>query len=305
MELAPIVLFVYNRPWHTEQTLQALEKNELAQDSVLYIYADGPEKGATPDQLEKIDQVRRLIRKDWKFKEIKIVEREKNWGLADNIVNGVTTVVDEHGKIIVLEDDIVVTRYFLDFMNCCLNKYSSDKNIAGVTGYNYYSEESFPDCFTLPIACSWSWGTWKNVWKNYNHDASQLLREISDQKRFVKEFNFGSYPFFGLLKRQVEVNSTSWAIRFYASIFLENQKFIYPKNSLVSNIGYGKDATHTKGKDNFFSEIIGRTVKINCNQLITDKQITKKTKNHFRSKFARRIPWFRKMLNGIRKIFIS
>ena len=110
MQLAPIILFVYNRPWHTKQTLRTLQNNDPAQDSVLYIYAYGAKTNATEQQLQQIAEVRELIKQDWKFGEIHIIVRNRNWGLADNVVDGVTEIVNKYGRVIVLEDDLVLLK---------------------------------------------------------------------------------------------------------------------------------------------------------------------------------------------------
>ena len=135
--LAPIVLFVYNRPWHTEQTLNALMQNELADQSVLYIYADGPKENATEEQLKKIEEVRHVIRtKKW-CKEVHIIESEKNKGLADSIINGVTEIVNKYGKVIVLEDDIVTSKGFLKYMNEALELYKEEDKVYHISGYMF------------------------------------------------------------------------------------------------------------------------------------------------------------------------
>ena len=134
MNLAPIVLFVYNRPWHTKQTVEALQKNELAKESELFIYCD---EAKNEDAGKSVDEVREYIDKVDGFKKVTIIKREKNWGLADSIIDGVTKIVNEYGKIIVLEDDLVTSPYFLKFMNDGLEFYKDEKKVFGITGYAF------------------------------------------------------------------------------------------------------------------------------------------------------------------------
>ena len=140
MPLAPIILFVYNRPWHTQQTVEALQKNELSSESDLVIFADGPKANATEEQKEKISQVREYTHKISAFKSVTIYEKEINCGLANSVIAGVTEIINKFGKVIVVEDDLVTSRYFLNFMNETLDFFENDEWIFSVSGYNYSSE---------------------------------------------------------------------------------------------------------------------------------------------------------------------
>ena len=127
MHVAPILLFVYNRPEHTRRCIESLLKNSLASESPLFIYADGAKDSA---QQEAVNEVRNYIRTIQGFQQITLMERNENWGLARNIIDGVTTQVNQYGKVIVLEDDLVVAPYFLQFMNDALETYKDEPNIA-------------------------------------------------------------------------------------------------------------------------------------------------------------------------------
>src|SRR5476651_318519 len=138
MQLAPIVLFVYNRPHHTEQALNALKLNGLASESTLYIFADGPKKGAPAETLADIKKTREVIRgKKW-CKDVFIIEAEANKGLAASIINGVTDVVNKHEKVIVLEDDIITSKYFLQYMNDALSVYEDEQKVISVGAFNFF-----------------------------------------------------------------------------------------------------------------------------------------------------------------------
>jgi len=233
MELAPIVLFVYARPWHTEQTLKALEQNTLAKDSILYIYADGAKENAPKEQLEKIQQVRQLIRQKWNFKEIHIVERDRNWGLADNIIDGVTEIVNKHGKIIVLEDDLVTSPYFLDYCNQGLDLYKDTQNVYAINAFQFPLPIDEFDTFLCPLATSsWGWATWADKWEVFER-IPKYKNLIQQNEHLKRRFNFADYDYASMLD-----NPKSWAIRWYYSVFLRNGLGVFPTKSLVQNIGF-------------------------------------------------------------------
>ena len=220
--LSPIVLFVYNRPWHTEQTLNALKKNDLANESILYIYADGPKENAPADQIENIDEVRRIIREEKWCKEVFIIESEKNKGLADSIISGVTEVINRFDKIIVLEDDIVTTKGFLKYMNDALNLYEKEERIFHISGYMYPHHQSLPETFFFNVPLCWGWATWKRAWKNFNHDS----KEITDY--FEKYNKWATFNKFGgtYLEEQIRSNNTgklkTWFIKWHGSVMIQN-----------------------------------------------------------------------------------
>jgi len=244
--LSPIVLFVYNRPWHTRQTLEALSKNILADQSKLYIYADGPKENATEEQLQKIKEVRKLLREKKWCREVEIIEREKNIGLSDSIINGVTQIVNKYGKIIVLEDDLVTSVGFLKYMNEALDLYEKYEKVMYISGYMFPVKAKLQETFFVISACPWGWATWKRGRELFEDNAKKLLDEIIF-KNLDNEFNFnGSYPFTEMLKAQVENKLDSWDIIWYASVFLKNRLCLFPRKSLVRNIGHDETGVHCK-----------------------------------------------------------
>ncbi|MDX2426196.1 MAG: glycosyltransferase [Cycloclasticus sp.] len=242
INLAPIVLFVYNRPWHTQQTIEALQKNELASESELFIYSDAAK---TEQDCLKVAEVRDYIHAIEGFKKITIIEREKNWGLADSIIDGVTAIVNEYGKIIVLEDDLVTSPYFLEFMNDALGLYEKNKNVGMIHGHIYYIE-GLPEVFFLQKSGCLGWATWDSAWNEVSFDGGSLLHEIK-KKGFENDFDINnSYPFTKMLGEQVEGKNSSWAIRVQASFFLKKILTFYPSKSLVQHIGFDI-GTHCNG----------------------------------------------------------
>lgn len=242
MKLAPIVLFTYCRPWHTQQTVEALLRNKEAAYSDLYIYSDAPKNDSARSG---VVETRRYIRSITGFKSINIIERERNWGLANSLIDGITHIVGEYGRVIVVEDDIVTSPYFLRYMNEGLELYKDEEQVACIHGYMYPSTKKLPEMFFIKGADCWGWATWKRAWDVFNSDAQVLLNEINKRK-LQREFNFNyTYPYTDMLKAQIRGEVDSWAIRWYASAFLNNMYTLYPGQSMVVQIGMdGVEATH-------------------------------------------------------------
>ena len=241
MSLSPVLLFTYNRPEHTRLTLEALRKNHLSDRSRLYIFSDGYRNETDREEVMK---VRELIRSVEGFAAIHIEERTENMGLARNIIEGVTRVVNEHGKVIVLEDDLITSPYFLTFMNDVLERYEQEEKIGHVQGF-CFPLQGLPDAFLIKWTGSWGWATWKRAWDLFNPDGVALLSEIT-KKKLNKEFDFnGNYPFTRMLHRQVNGENDSWAIRWNASLFLNNKLSVNAGKSLVQNIGFDGSGRHS------------------------------------------------------------
>ncbi len=271
--LSPIVLFVYNRPTHTRKTLEALEKNELASESELFIYSDGPKPGAE----EKVKEVREYLKNIDGFKSVHIIEREKNYGLADNIISGVTEIVNKFGTIIVIEDDIVTSPYFLKYMNEALEFYRNEERVMHISAWSYpaFSEQN-EETFLWRIMNCWGWGTWDKAWKHFEKNPKKLIETFSDKD--VHYFNLD-----GAMDdrwRQVVDNYfgrlNTWAIFWQASIVKMNGLCLNPKYPLIKHIGYGYDSTHVKEELLFLNHKINMTTQFIFQANIKeDKQITK------------------------------
>jgi len=267
MPLAPIILFVYNRPGHAEQTLNAFAANRLADESILYIYADGPKADASPETLENISLTRALIRSKKWCKEVFIIESEVNRGLAGSVIRGVTEVVNKHGKIIVLEDDIITSKYFLQFMNDALDVYSDEPKVLSIGALNFFAtDDQVPDTFFVPIPDCWGWATWKNRWQLFEPNAQTLYTRLIENN-LVGKFNLnGAYNFESMLLDQIKGNISSWAIRWQALAYLENKLSLYPKYSVAKNIGFGTSGTHGG------ADLYSKNLKFAANKIIVEKQ---------------------------------
>lgn len=262
MNLAPIVLFVYNRPEHTERTLEALMKNQLASESELFIFADGAKTGASADTLKNIEKTRDIIQqKKWCGK-ISIIESKTNKGLAESVIEGVTKIVNEFGKVIVLEDDMLTSPYFLRYMNDALNVYESNDKVACISGYVYPVKGNLPETFFIKGADCWGWATWKHVWNDFEKNGKKLLDEI-ENKNLSSEFDFdNSYNYTQMLRDQVNGKNSSWAIRWYASAFLKNKYCLYPGISLVQNIGIDGSGTHSGTSEKWSVDIATHPINV-------------------------------------------
>jgi len=234
MKLAPIVLFTYNRPWHVQQTVDALLKNQLAAQSDLIIYSDGPKNS---DDRQKVNNVRRYIGNIRGFRNIKTIERRQNIGLGNSIITGVTETVNEYGRVIVLEDDLVTSPFFLQYINDALDLYEHQERVISIHGYIYPVSGKLPRTFFLRGADCLGWGTWKRGWDLFEINSRKLLEELK-AKKLTRRFDFnGDYRFTRMLKEQAAGRSSSWAIRWCASAFLRERLTLYPGASLVRHIG--------------------------------------------------------------------
>ena len=251
MTLAPIALFAYNRPQHLQQVLTALANNKEAEESLLYIYCDGAKVGASTETLEKIKEVRQIANSEHRFHKVIVHEQRQNKGLANSIIDGVSEVVNKHDRVIVLEDDIVTSPYFLKYMNDGLQYYNNDSRVASIHGYSYPVDGVLPETFFLRGADCWSWATWKRSWSDFNPDGKSLLSEIYRQKLDrIFDYN-GALSFTSMLEDQIKEKNDSWAVRWHASVFLLNEFTLYPGRSLVRNIGNDASGTHCSSNDDF------------------------------------------------------
>ena len=290
---APICLFVYNRLDHTKRTIDALRKNWLAEESDLVIFSDAPKSETKPG---RVQEVRYYIQQINGFKSVSIVERETNLGLARSIIDGVTTIVNKYGRIIVLEDDMVTSPHFLTYMNEALEKYADDDRVISIHGYVYPVKEPLPEAFFLPGADCWGWATWDRGWKLFNSDGQYLLDELK-RRKLTQAFDYnGTYPFLKMLKNQIKGKNDSWAIRWFVSAFLAGGLTLYPGRSLVLNIGNDSSGTNCRNTNDFDAEVSCTPIKLTDYSVEVSGQAMSAFENHFRELKVSRF-W-----NAIRKL---
>ncbi|MBC8109853.1 MAG: glycosyltransferase [Verrucomicrobia bacterium] len=246
-DLAPVILFVYNRPEHTEKMLNSLVNNHLADRSVLYIFADGIRENATETEKNAVLLTRQIIsQKNW-CKTVHIIEADRNLGLAQAIVNGVTQTLQKHGKVIVLEDDLLLAPGFLSYMNQSLDLYANSPQVMHISGYIFpIDTHNFKEnTFFYNQASSWGWATWQRAWNFFENDASKLIDGISQIPNGKSYFNIDDgFDFFGLLEENAAGTKKTWAVKWQASILLKNGLCLHPKKTLLNNIGNDGSGVH-------------------------------------------------------------
>jgi hypothetical protein len=192
-----------------------------------------------------------------------LVEAKENLGLRTSVVSAVTSLVQQYGRVIVLEDDLILSKHFLTYMNDCLEKFSDREDIIQISGYTFPHDAALPDAGLLRTPGSWGWATWKRAWQYYRDDAAALVNEVKQAN--VSRFNFDdTYAHLDALERNAEGTLDTWLIRWYASVFLRGGLTIHPGQSLVRNIGFGEDAENCKP---------GPTARAYSRQTISDRPI--------------------------------
>lgn len=242
MRFAPIALFVYNRPQHTRRLLDSLLQNREAAESELYIFSDAPNSAAV---VAKVSEVRHIIGRCDGFSRVHLVERKHNLGLAGSIVDGVSRLCNAQGRAIVLEDDLVVSRFFLRYVNDALDLYAGDERVISIGCYTYPVGRPLPETFFLRVPDCWGWGVWQRSWKLYEADGMKLLTEIR-RRGLERGFDFGgTYPFTRMLEDQIAGRNSSWAVRWYATAFLREMLTLYPGHSVTRNAGMDASGVHS------------------------------------------------------------
>lgn len=245
-DLAPVVLFVYNRLDHTRKTVEALTQNTLSQETELYIYSDGPKND---DIQHDVNKLREYLKTIDGFKKVVIFERESNCGLANSIIDGVTSVLEQYSKVIVLEDDLITSRYFLEYMNRALLIFENNPKICSITGFSFTTDYmKFPRDYEENVylnirPMSWGWATWSDRWRGVDWEVKDYHEFIRDRRQ-RKAFNKGGTDLSRMLKNQIEGKLSSWYIRWAYSAFKREMFTVYPRVSYVNNIGHDASGVH-------------------------------------------------------------
>lgn len=239
---APIALFVYNRPEHTKKVLEALVKNDLAKDTPLYVFSDGPR-----DEIdnEKVESVRKIIKSISGFAKLEIFEKKSNSGLSKSLTSGITDIIGVSGKIIVLEDDIITSRTFLYNMNKALSTYEDNDSIFAVSGFTFPHDIKLPEKFACYFPAVWGWATWESSWELYNADSRDLFNSLKAKNLLRVMDHEDSFPYSKMLEDEIKGIIDSWGIKWYASEVLAGKSTLMFGNSLVKNIGHDKSGRHS------------------------------------------------------------
>jgi len=304
--LAPIILFAYNRPQHTIKTLEALMLNVLASESTLFIYCDGAKENATEEQKANISEVRNVIRtKKW-CKVVHCIESDKNKGLANSVITGVSEVVEKYGKVIVLEDDLVTSKYFLKYMNDALDYYQLKKSVFSISAdrppYKYFQipKDYQYDVFVSLRSFSTGWATWADRWFmiDWSLDYLEQLLKMPNQ---IEAFNKGGEDLINMLIQQRENRIDSWAIRFTYAHFVNHSIAILPCVSYIDNIGFDGSGIHSGAFEDDFrkdTSMVNQNPRF-LNVLYEDKRII----NAFYSAYyPKKRPLWQKIINRISRM---
>lgn len=297
--LAPILLFVYNRPSHTRQTIEALLSNPLAKESEIFIYSDAPKD--QKDQ-EKVQEVREYIHSITGFKNITIIERERNFGLADSIIDGVTSIVNQYGKIIVLEDDIVVSRVFLEYMNNSLNHYEKESKVWSISAWNYPLDPNplQEDTFFWRIPHCWGWATWKDRWQYFKRDIQWVERNFT-QKDIYEISLHNSSDYWRHFLYNKNGKAKTWAIFWYLTAYKHSGLTLMPKISLIKQIGFDASGSNCGVNDPLDSDIISDTLPCHYPETITENSTALYAIIDFHKRT--RLNLFQRIINKLRSFF--
>lgn len=296
LNIAPIAFFVFNRPVHTLQTLNSLVLNPEFSNSPLYIYCDGARNS---NDLEDVALTRNIVN-SWEHPNKKIIVQENNRGLANSVIAGVSELTAKYGQVIVVEDDLIVNKNFLSYLNSALEKYKNSQQVMQISAYMFpvpeFSDKN--ETIFLPFVSSWGWATWDRAWKDFDAKATdwQLLLK---SKEVRTRFNLGGYyDYSGMLLRQMCGEIDSWAIRWNWSVFKHNGLVVYPPTSLVKNIGFDGTGTHCRPND-FHNKCISAS----SDQLVFSEDIETSSREFKLVKEALRImsgSFFIRLLKNIR-----
>jgi hypothetical protein len=280
MQPAPIAFFTFNRVEHARRSLEALARNRLAGSSDLFVFSDGPKPSG--GDFKRVRQVRDYVRTISGFRKITLVERQANLGLSKSMISGVTETINAYGKAIVVEDDLVTSPFFLQFMNEGLSFYEGEQKVAGLHGYVYPLATRLPETFFLRGADCWGWATWKRGWDLFESDGERLLGELEKQD-LCRQFDFnGSYAYTQMLSEKIQGKNDSWAILWHASCFLKNKLTLYPGRSLVQNIGFDGTGSHCSGDSLFRVELSDRPLRIESIPVEEHRAVVKEIEEFFR-----------------------
>lgn len=297
---APIAIFAYNRPRHLRTCWQSLAKNPEAKQTDLIVFSDGWKTGLDKPSVE---EVRVEIGRIKGFRSVQPVLRKENLGLARSIVKGVTASCKKYGQIIVVEDDLEVSPFFLKFMNEGLKIYRQEPRVASIHGYIYPVTGRLPETFFLKGADCWGWATWQRAWQTFERNAAKLLEDLKN-KNLMRQFDLeGSYPYSRLLADCIRKGDAgSWAVRWHASCFLQGKLTLYPGRSLVVNQGLDRSGTHctsSRGLRSLVSHTPVNLKKTPCKENYQARQsfsesLRRQQKKNFLKKIIGRIkPFFR------------
>ena len=305
MNLAPIILFTYNRLYHTKEVLSSLAQNKLAKNSELYIFCDGIKDNAKNENITKSKDLQSYLRefsaesKD--FKRINLTIKDKNIGLADSIINGISEVVKIHKKAIILEDDIVVSKAFLDYMNESLNRYEKESKVWSISAWSYPIDSSdLGDCYFWRIPHCWGWGTWEDRWNLYERNIEWVVKNFD--KKDINAINLDGYAnYFNdfLLNKNGKIKT--WAIFNYLICYKFGALNLVPKIPYIKQIGFDGSGVHCGSEDFYNAKTINEKFPISFPLEIQENKIALRRIQEFHKNLKK--PIILRIKNKILKIY--
>ena len=256
--LAPIIVFAYNRAEHLRKTLTWLGQNELADQSTLYIYCDGAKPNATEEQLAKVQAARKVAHEVAvvpTFKEVHIIEREANLGLGTSVMTGVAEIINKYSKVIVLEDDLETSPYFLSYMNQCLDHYEPRKSVFSISGLSRpHPERFYPKDYPYDVYVSLThhptgWGTWADRWSLVDWEMKDF-EVVKNDPQMIQAFRRAEHCQYDELVWVLQNKKNLWAARFAFAHFVNHAVSICPIVSYINHIGWDAEGTNATGGAN-------------------------------------------------------
>lgn len=244
-KFAPIVVFAFNRPSSLENTIVSLLRNQEAICSDLYIFVDGIHD-ENLDEKENVSRVQRYVKSIIGFRKVEYSFSLQNKGLGNSIIEGVTQIINQYGRAIILEDDLILSSNFLSFMNQGLDLYEKEKRVFSICGYS--NEVDVPkdyhyDTYFCTRSSSWGWATWADRWNSVDWE----LKDFDKYYTFKKAFNrWGGSDCWKMLHDWKCGKNKSWAIRFCFSQFLQKKVSLFPIISKVENNGFDGKGTNCR-----------------------------------------------------------
>lgn len=294
-KFAPVILFTYRRV--PKDTIESLLKNGLAKESELFIYSDGYKSDVDKNDVLEVREYLQTIKN---FKSITIIEARNNKGLANSIISGVTEVIDKYGKVIVLEDDLIVSNDFLEYMNDALKFYKDDNKIWSISGYGPKLpclKDYDKDLYLSPRGSSWGWATWQDRWDSVDW-AVKDFKKLKHNKQIRKEFEIGGNDMYKMLELQMLRKIDSWAIRWCFSQFIQDKYTVYPVKSKIVNNGFNDNkGTHNSGNSSKW-DVNASDINVNFENLEVKDSIIQCWKNYHNISWFTKIGYFLKKYGG-------
>ncbi len=241
--LAPIVIFGYKRPDNMKVMLDSLKENLLYDESEKYVFVDGPKDASEVEKTKEVIALAKTVTPN-------VYASDTNKGLGPSVIDGVTSVINRHGKAIVLEDDLLLMPGFLTYMNQALDMYEGDDRMFSVCGYSLKinrPQDYRGDVYLGVRASSWGWGTWADRWNSVDWSVSDF-EQLRADKHARRAFNQGGSDMYGMLRDYMDGRNNSWAIRFCYAQFRGGKYSVHPFLSLVDNDGFGAEASNCRQK---------------------------------------------------------